>query len=350
MKSEVPIKTLRRRLVTIPVTVLLFVVLVGFLPGWLLIAVGIDVVRQLRNKTPWAVSRLVLFGAVYLSAQVVGLVALFFAWLFSGFGRSRERLIARTYRIQEVWVTTLFGAVRFIYGVKVELEGASELGLERGRPGGPVVILMQHTSLVDTLLPTTYLTAQRGLKLRWVLKRELLVDPCLDVAGSRLPNAFVSRDGSDTERALSQVRALAENLPPDEGVLIYPEGTRFTPNKKRKALERLASDPTLRARAEALQRVLPPRPGGPLALIETASNADVVFVAHVGFEGLASLTAVLSGALVGQTIHLKFWRVPRATIPTTREQRIDWLWQQWEALDRWVASRARPDTTTNEAA
>ncbi|HRE89632.1 MAG TPA: 1-acyl-sn-glycerol-3-phosphate acyltransferase, partial [Myxococcota bacterium] len=85
-----------------------------------------------------------------------------------------------------------------------------------------------HTSLVDTLLPTTYLTARRGLKLRWVLKRELLVDPCLDVAGSRLPNAFVARDGSDTEKALAQVRALATDLPADEGVLIYPEGTRFT--------------------------------------------------------------------------------------------------------------------------
>lgn len=327
-------------------TVLLFVVLVGFLPGWLLIAVGVDVVRQIRNKTPWAVSRLILFGAVYLSAQVVGLVALFFAWLVSGFGKNRERLIARTYRIQEVWVTTLFGAVRLIYGVKVELEGTTELGLERGRPGGPVVVLMQHTSLVDTLLPTTYLTARRGLKLRWVLKRELLVDPCLDVAGSRLPNAFVSRDGTDTERALSQVKALATDLPADEGVLIYPEGTRFTPSKKRKALERLAHDPVLRARAEALQRVLPPRPGGPLALIETASGADVVLVAHVGFEGLASLTAVLSGALVGQTIHLKFWRIPRAEIPSSREERIDWLWRQWEALDRWVDSRA-PRSTPN---
>ncbi|HRE92507.1 MAG TPA: 1-acyl-sn-glycerol-3-phosphate acyltransferase, partial [Myxococcota bacterium] len=90
----------------------------------------------------------------------------------------------------------------------------------------------------------------------------------------------------------------------------------------------------------ALQRVLPPRPGGPLALIDAAGDADVVFVAHVGFEGLASLTAVLSGALVGQTIHLKFWRVPRAEIPTHRDERVDWLWRQWEALDRWVSSHA----------
>lgn len=321
------------------------------MPGWLLIAVGVDVVRQIRNNTPWAVSRLILFGAVYLSAQVVGLTALSFAWLLSGFGKNRAKLIAWTYRIQEVWVTTLFGAVRFIYRVEVELEGTSELGLERGKAGGPLVILMQHTSLVDTLLPTTYLTARRGLKLRWVLKRELLVDPCLDVAGQRLPNAFVSRDGSDTERALSQVKNLATDLPADEGVLIYPEGTRFTPSKKRKALERLANDPALRARAEGLQRVLPPRPGGPLALIETATSADVVFVAHVGFEGLASLTAVLSGALVGQTIHLKFWRVPRAEIPTSREARIDWLWSQWEALDRWVDSRApRAPGTPRETA
>lgn len=334
------IKTLRRRLVTFPVTLLLFVILVGLLPVWLGLALLVDLVRKLRSGTPFAVSRLILFGAVYLSAEVVGLIALGLVWLFSGFGKDKARLIARTYSVQRVWVITLFGAVRFIYGVKVELEGVSELG---DAPGGPVVILMQHTSLVDTLLPTTYLTDRRGLKLRWVLKRELLVDPCLDVAGSRLPNAFVSRDGSDTERALSQVKALATDLPPDEGVLIYPEGTRFTPSKKRRALERLAHDPVLLARAERLQRVLPPRPGGPLALIEAAQNADVVLVAHVGFEGLASLTAVLSGALVGQTIHLRFWRVPRTQIPEDRQARIDWLWQEWEALDRWVDARASAD-------
>jgi 1-acyl-sn-glycerol-3-phosphate acyltransferase len=292
---------------------------------------------------PFAISRLLLFGAVYLLGQVVGVLALGGAWVWAGFGLRRPALIASTYLIQRAWVATLLGSVKVLYGIRFELEGQDELG---SGPGGPAVILMQHTSLVDTLLPTTFLTARRGLKLRWVLKKELLVDPALDIAGNRLPNAFVGRDGSDTARALAQIEALSKDLTPSEGVLIYPEGTRYTRTKRERALARIqASSPVFYERAARLERVLPPRLGGPVVAITTASHADVIFVGHIGFEGLATARAVLSGGLVGRTVRIRFWRIPRAQIPTTREALIDWLWQQWATLDAWVAAQAeeRPD-------
>lgn len=231
-------------------------------------------------------------------------------------------------------MAVLFGAMRRIWGVRVELTGEEELG---AAPGGPLIVLMQHTSLVDTLLPTTYLTARRGLKLRWVLKKELLVDPCLDIAGLRLPNAFVGRDGSETGKALARLRQLATELPGDEGVLIYPEGTRFTPSKQRRALARIAEGaPEYLDAATALRRVLPPRLGGPLALIEAAPEADLVFIGHIGFEGLASLKSILSGDLVGRVVRLRFWRFTRASVPTDKAALVAWLWARWAALDAWV--------------
>jgi len=313
--------------------------MVGLLPLWLVIGLVIDVVRKARHGTPFAVTRLIAFGAVYLLGEVVGVLALGLSWLLAGVGKARHRrLLTFTYAIQRAWVATLLATVKLLYGVRIALEGEDTLG---PAPGGPLVVLMQHTSLVDTLLPTTYLTARRGLKLRWVLKKELLVDPSLDIAGLRLPNAFVGRDGSDTDKALTLVRRLATDLPPDEGVLIYPEGTRFTPSKRLRALERLASTPDLQARASRLKRVLPPRLGGPLALLETATNADVLLIAHVGFEGLSSVGAVLSGDLVGRTIRLHLRRIPRAQIPSDRTALVEWLWTQWEALDAWVDSQAQ---------
>jgi hypothetical protein len=39
-------------------------------------------------------------------------------------------------------------------------------------------------------------------------------------------------------------------------------------------------------------------------------------------------------------VRIRFWRIPRAQIPTTREALIDWLWQQWATLDAWVAAQA----------
>ena len=333
-------QTLRRRLVTIPCVLVFAGLIVGLLPLWLVLSVLVDVVRWVRSRIPFALTRLVLFGAVYLLGEVIGVLALFLAWLFGGFGSpGRARLVARTYVIQRTWVAVMLGTVRRLYRMRVELLGEDALGPP---PGGPVIALMQHTSLVDTLLPTTYLTARRGLKLRWVLKKELLVDPCLDIAGQRLNNAFVGRDGSETERALAQVRALATDLPPDEGVLIYPEGTRFTPGKRARALASMAtSAPGFLARGEALRRVLPPRLGGPLALLETAREADVVFIGHIGFEGLSSLGSVLSGALVGRVVQLRFWRFPRREVPTSRTELVAWLWARWEELDLWVDGEAR---------
>jgi hypothetical protein len=37
---------------------------------------------------------------------------------------------------------------------------------------------------------------------------------------------------------------------------------------------------------------------------------------------------------------VRFWRVPRAEIPTSREDRIAWLLGQWERVDAFVAGAA----------
>jgi hypothetical protein len=84
--------------------------------------------------------------------------------------------------------------------------------------------------------------------------------------------------------------------------------------------------------------VLPPRLGGPLALLET-SGADVLFVAHVGLENTARLADLLSGALVGARVRVALWRVPRAEVPTEPGDRVEWLYDQWARLDAWVAAR-----------
>ena len=40
-------------------------------------------------------------------------------------------------------------------------------------------------------------------------------------------------------------------------------------------------------------------------------------LAHVGFEGTASLNDIWRGKLIGRTTQLCFWRVPGAAIPMT---------------------------------
>lgn len=320
-----------RRLVTIPAVFLFTAVVLGGLPLWLLLAAARDVAKAKR----FPATRLVVFGLVWGLAQCLGLIALFLAWCVSGAGLHRGLLLRLTYAIQRAWVRVLYGAMCGLHGLRVELDAPEALG---EAPLGPSIVLMQHTSLADTLLPTVHLTARRGLRLRWVLKKELLVDPCLDVAGHRLPNAFVGRDGAETAAAVGRVVALTEGLGDSDGVIIYPEGTRFSPARRAKALARLeARDAALAARAAKLQTVLPPRSGGPVALLEAAPKADVIVLAHVGLEGLTTLREVLAGGLIGRTVRLRAWRFAAASVPREPEAARAWLWAAWEALDLWVA-------------
>ena len=83
-----------------------------------------------------------------------------------------------------------------------------------------------------------------------MLKRELLSEPCLDIAGQRLPNYFVRRDtGEEVER--ERIGQLARDMGSDDGFLLYPEGTRFTAERRQRALEKIAErDPQRAARLE----------------------------------------------------------------------------------------------------
>jgi 1-acyl-sn-glycerol-3-phosphate acyltransferase len=240
------------------------------------------------------------------------------------------RAIRRAYRTQAAWTSVLYRALVRLFNLHFVVDGDASC------VPGPVVVLVRHASIIDTLVPSVFLTARHGLKLRFVLKRELLVDPCLDIAGLRLPNHFVSRSGADGERERAAIEALARGMTSSEGALIYPEGTRMTPVRKLKALERLGAHQDLYARAAALLHVMPPRTGGTLALLHGAPTADVVIVAHRGLEGFAYVSDLWRGDVVGKLVHVHVTRVPRAEIPASDDACTLWLYDVWAQMDAWI--------------
>jgi 1-acyl-sn-glycerol-3-phosphate acyltransferase len=314
---------------TIPVVVLLFVVVSVLMPVLVVMAAAVDAWRWTRRRRHWMGIRLTAFLWVYLSAQVGGLVWMLLSWLSSGLGRSHDRLVRSTYRIQGLWARYLFRAVRVVFGLSLEVEG------EEAITPGRVVFMARHASLIDTLLPSVLITTRHGIRLRYVLKKELLVDPALDVAGNRLPNFFVDRGARRSGGELAGIAALGGDLGEHEGVLIYPEGTRFRPQRQERAIARLAGSAELHEIARGLRNVHPPRPGGALALID--AGCDVVFVAHSGLDGFASVRDIWRGSLVGRSIAVRFWRVPSTEIPRGRGERTVWLFHQWKQVDAAVA-------------
>jgi 1-acyl-sn-glycerol-3-phosphate acyltransferase len=196
---------------------------------WLVVGLVVDLTRWVVGRKPFMALRMLAFGWVYMAVGMRCLVTVGWQWLRAGFGRNRERMREGSYRLQEWWAAALFGAVKRIFRLEVSVEG-----LDRVRPG-PVIVMMRHASIVDTLLPNVFVTRQAGIRLRYVLKRELLADPNLDIAGNRLINHFVDRDG-DSGREVAAVLALASGMTEGEGVLIYPEGTRFTESRRRRII------------------------------------------------------------------------------------------------------------------
>jgi 1-acyl-sn-glycerol-3-phosphate acyltransferase len=192
---------------------------------------------------------------------------------------------------------------------------------------------------VDTLLPVVLISGPLRLSPRYVVKTELKWDPVFDVIGQRMRNIFVLRGSNDPAREIANVRTLAEDLDPRSVVVIYPEGTRRTPERRARILNRMRerSDPRL-AYSEALKHTLPPKHGGPLALMSAAASADIVICGHVGFDDAFDIADVVNGSLIGRKVFVRYWHFTRSEVPTDESSRADWLDARWADLDAWVAA------------
>jgi 1-acyl-sn-glycerol-3-phosphate acyltransferase len=328
-----------RRVATISACLLIWIVLFAAFPLLLLAGAIIDLARgsvaqaaglRTGREQTWIITRCMLFFPFYFSCEVFGIIASFFIWLASGvwIGASRARFLNWNFALQRWWASALCRGAQRVFGISIEVEGADELR------DGPVIVFLRHASVADTLLPAVFIANPNGLRLRYVLKHELLLDPCLDIVGNRLPNSFVRRSSGDTYRIVELMRDLGRR----DGVIIYPEGTRFTEAKREALIEQFErkGEIYLSRKARMLKNVLSPRLGGPLALLERNEAADVVFCAHFGFDGVVDLRDFLRGSLVGRVVKVRFWRVPFAAIPVSRDARKDWLFENWERIDDWV--------------
>ena len=134
------------------------------------------------------------------------------------------------------------------------------------------------------------------------------------------------------------VGEMARNLDHNDAFVIFPEGGNFTPERRQRSIDKLRrlGLESMATRAERMENVLAPRPGGLLAALDAAPEADVVLVAHTGLDHMLTVTDVWRELPMDKQIIMRWWRVPREEIPSEREARIDWLYSWWEDIDRWI--------------
>jgi 1-acyl-sn-glycerol-3-phosphate acyltransferase len=333
-----------RRLVLAPAVVLLAVVLMATLPVWLVVAAAASpfVSGYLRPL------RVLWLATVYVVWDAAALLALFALWLASGFGwKKRSPAFQRAhYKLTGWFLTFLFWQARWTLRLRIEVAGADP---DTALPGRPELVLARHAGPGDSFILIHALVKWFDREPRIVLKDSLQWDPAVDVMLNRLPNRFIAprsegragagRGGPHAgETVGEQIGHLVEGLDGNDAFVIFPEGGNFTPHRRLRAIERLRARglEKMAVRAEAMRHVLAPRPGGLLAALDAAPDAGVIFVAHTGLDRMLTVTDVWRELPMDKRIVMRFWSVQPEEVPIGREERIDWLFDWWERIDKWI--------------
>ena len=262
-------------------------------------------------------------------------------WIIAGFGTrlAAEPSLRRHERLQRWSIEVLARRAERLLGVRVELDAAAAAALAPG----PVIVLSRHVNLLDASLPVL-LYQRLGFRVRSVILAELLADPGFDLLYGRTGSAFIGRDADPAAR--TAVAALASDLTPGTAVVIFPEGRLSRPEVRERSLARLAgTDPERAQRLAGLHHLLPPRPGGVVALLQQAPQVDVVLLTHVGLDRFPTFADLTRAVPLREPVRVTARRFGRHQIPRQPEAVVRWLDDVWLAADSAVADPTRSTTT-----
>ena len=316
----------KRRLLTTSGWYTLAVLMTLALPVVIPLMALYDVVTRNRLST----SRTMLFFTYFFVLESLGLMIAFWLWIRRRCGMSDKDYERANRKLQRWWARGLFWGTGRIFSVSVEIDGLETLEDIR-----PAVVLSRHASTLDTMLP---IAVVRELKyFRFVIKSELLVDPTLDYCAQRFPNVFVNRGSDDPEYEIQQVLALGKELGENEAVVVYPEGTRFTPPKRKRLLEKFQDDEEMLSITESLHHTLPPLREGGVRLLASTPDADVVFIAHRGIDGAAAMSDLIKGRLTDAHLEIRIWRIPADEVPRQEKEVREFMVEHWQRIDRFIS-------------
>jgi len=325
--------TVFRRVVVAPGVVVLTGLLLSTVPLWLLVAALLSPLVEGRLRP----LRLLWLVTMHLVLESIILVELFGLWIASGFGYFIgtpwfERV---HYDIVQAYLRISFNEARRVLRLTILTQGPAPDAF----PGEPLLVCCRHAGPGDSFTLMYALMHWYAREPRVVLRDTLAWDPAIDVLLNRIPSRFISPNPKASEDLEAQIGDLARNLDENDAFVIFPEGGNFTPQRRQRAIEKLRrlGLESMARRAESMRHVLPPRPGGLLAALDAAPEADILLVAHTGLDHLLTLADLWRELPMDKQIIMRWWRVPREEIPAGRDERIDWLFSRWEEIDRWVA-------------
>ena len=321
-----------QRCLAAPAVIVLTVLMWTTLPLWLL---GTAVVSHLMPGR-FRLLRLVWVFVVYVTCESLLLLIMLGLWFSSGFGRwvRTPYFEGIHYDLVQGTMWVFFREAERVLRLRIDTDGPTPDAF----PGEPILVCCRHAGPGDSFTLIHALMHWYGREPRVVLKDTLAWDPAIGVLLTRLPARFISPNPRAGEEFEDQIAELAHGLDENDAFVIFPEGGNFTPERRDRGIARLRKLGLERMarRAERMTHVLAPRPGGVLAALDAAPEADVVMVAHTGLDHLLTVGDVWREMPMDKRLVMRWWRVDRDEIPEGREERIEWLFSWWERIDAWV--------------
>jgi len=325
-----------RRPVTVVVWLLVSVVVLALSP----VLLGLAALLGTITGRPQFVifTRLAI---VYFALELTVLIACGGLWMAAGAG-----LLIRTDPFQRLHMALLR---RFVHAFALrwkallEIQVADETTAEAARAlhgDRPLLFFSRHAGPGDTILLIDQLLTHYERAPSVVFKESVAIDPCVDIIAHRLPHAVL--DTADPEACEARIEEVAAQLDSGGVLVLFPEGGNFTAGRRRRAIRKLWRDGRRRqaARAERMEHVLPPRPGGALAALRGKPDADVVFAAHTGLGLAAFPRQIWRRAPLRRTFTSVAWLAPGAERPVEPDAQVEWLYDWWSRLDAWVEARS----------
>lgn len=317
-----------RRLVLAPLVIVICLAFVAVSPVLLFIAAVADVFVPGK----WRIVRIVAFATFYLFMEAAGLLVLFGSWVRYGFRTNTEAAIDGHYGLMRFYLKLMYGAVGLLFGLRLHIHD-----LQPPQPG-PVLVFSRHAGPGDSLMLIGAMMLAFDRRPRIVMLAKLQWDPLFDTMFNRLPNRFISHEKRKSDQFVAAIADLAEGLGDRDGLVLFPEGKDFKQHLRRRAIDLLRTRGFHRHadRAEGMLHVLPPRHRGPLAAIQSAPEADVVFVAHTVLEELGTFGELWQRIPLDDPLDARYWRMPANEVPHDQDEFIEWLYGWWERVDGWV--------------
>src|SRR5262249_43706868 len=209
--------------------------------------------------------RFAAFSVAYAAAEAAMVVWLFLLWIGSGVGLFMQRpwMQDAHYAAMRWWLACISLAAIRLLGLRIRIVDAPE-----PRPG-PILVFGRHAGLGNSQMMVRTLMLKYGRRPRVVMLSFLQWDPVVDLVANRVPSLFIDHEPENADRFVDLIGRLAAGMGDRDALVLYPEGHDFKVRLRLRAIAHLrkVGHHESAEKAEAMERVLPPRHRGPLAAI-----------------------------------------------------------------------------------